>query len=116
MEFTHEVVDDVIVIHVNGSNLDASRSYEFKDEIKALVESKKIFRLIIDLKDVQFIDSSGLGCLIAALRLSHSGNGDVRLAGMCKQVQSVFELVSLNKLFQSYGTVDEAMQTFKVNV
>ena len=116
MEFTHEVIGDFIMVHVNGNNLDASRSYEFKDEIKELVESKKIYRLVIDLSAVEFIDSSGLGCLIAALRLSHSQNGEVRLCGLCKQVRSVFELVSLDKLFQSYDNAEAAVQSFKATV
>lgn len=116
MEFTHEIVNDILVVHVKGNNLDASRSYEFKDEIKDLLDETKHYNLAIDLSDVQFIDSSGLGCLIAALRLAHQGNGEVRLCGMCKQVKSVFDLVSLNKLFQSYTTTDEAVQSFKVPV
>lgn len=116
MEFTHEIIDDILLLRVNGSNLDASRSYEFKDEVKDIVESKGIYNLVIDLNSVLFIDSSGLGCLIAALRLSHTGNGDVRLSGMCRQVQSVFELVSLNKLFQTFDTYDEAIQSFRVSV
>lgn len=116
MEFTYEVIDDFILIHVNGDNLDASRSYDFKDEIKQLVDEKRIFRLVIDLSAVRFIDSSGLGCLIAALRLSHSGNGEVRLCGMCKQVRSVFELVSLDKLFPTFETPEDAVQSFRVPV
>ncbi len=90
--------------------------FEFKDEIKDLVEAKNIYNLVIDLDAVQFIDSSGLGCLIAALRLAHNGRGEVRLCRMCKQVQSVFDLVSLNKLFQTYDTVEAAVQSFKVSV
>ncbi len=116
MEFTHEVIDDFILIHVDGDNLDAGRSYEFKEEIKQLVDEKRIFRLVIDLSSIRFIDSSGLGCLIAALRLSHAGNGEVRLCGMCKQVRSVFELVSLDKLFLTFITPEEAVQSFRVSV
>lgn len=116
MEFTHEVIDDLIVVHVNGNNLDASRSYEFKDEIKELLEAKKNYRVIIDLSAIEFIDSSGLGCLIAALRLSHTHNGEVRLCGLCKQVRSVFELVSLDKLFLSFDNVEAAVQSFKAAV
>lgn len=116
MEFSHEILDDCIVVHINGSNLDASRSYEFKEELKELVESQKVFHLVIDLSNVQFIDSSGLGCLIAALRLAHSGKGVVRLCGMSKQVKSVFELVSLNKLFQTFDNAENAIQSFKVSV
>jgi len=72
-------------------------------------------RLVVDLADVSFIDSSGLGALVSALKtLKRSDNGgDVRLARVQPPVVSLLEIIRLNRVFTSYPTVEQAAQSFQ---
>jgi anti-sigma B factor antagonist len=67
--------------------------------------------VLLDLSDVDFIDSSGLGSLLSCLRTMNAKEGDLRLFGMRKPVQAMFELVRMHRLFAIYDTEDEACAT-----
>lgn len=64
--------------------------------------------LVVDMTGVTFIDSSGLGALVAAWRRARAEGGSVRLAGMRDHVRRVFDLTSLDRIFSIYNTVDAA--------
>ena len=69
-------------------------------------------RLIIDLEGVSFVDSSGLGSVVAALKQVRSSKGDLRLAAPNQQVRVVLELTALDRVFPYYATVEEALTDF----
>lgn len=69
-------------------------------------------RLIIDLEAVSFVDSTGLGSVIAALKMARSSKGDVRLAAPNQQVRVVLELTTLDRVFAYYPTVEDALTDF----
>jgi anti-anti-sigma factor len=69
-------------------------------------------RLIIDLEGVSFVDSSGLGSVVAALKQVRSSKGDLRLAAPNQQVRVVLELTTLDRVFPYYATVEEALTDF----
>lgn len=66
-------------------------------------------RLIVDLVDTQFLDSSGLGALIAGLKTTRQAGGDLRIARPNEQVQMVLELTQMNTVLRPYATVDAAL-------
>lgn len=66
-------------------------------------------RLVIDLAETQFMDSSGLGALIAALKTSRQAGGDLRIARPTEQVQVVLELTKMNTVLRPYPTVEAAL-------
>ena len=68
--------------------------------------------LIVDLSGLSFIDSSGLGALIGGLKTARQASGDLRLAQPTDQALSVLKLTSLDRVFRTYSTVEEAIDTF----
>ena len=64
--------------------------------------------VLLDLEAVDFIDSSGLGSLLSCLRTMNAKDGDLRLFGMRKPVQAMFELVRMHRLFAIYDNEEEA--------
>lgn len=68
--------------------------------------------LVVDLGDVQFIDSSGLGALIGGLKAARQAGGDLRIARAGEQARMVLSLTSLDRVFRLYDTVDEALAAF----
>jgi anti-anti-sigma factor len=66
-------------------------------------------RLVIDLGGTQFLDSSGLGALIAGLKTTRQAGGDLRIARPPEQVLMVLELTQMNTVLRPYPTVQAAL-------
>jgi anti-sigma B factor antagonist len=66
-------------------------------------------RIVVDLADTEFIDSSGLGALIAGLKAARTAGGDLRIARPPVQVTTVLELTNLHRILRPYATVAECL-------
>lgn len=91
--------------------LDMASAPAFRERVKQLVESGS-HRLIVDLGEVSFVDSSGLGAVIGGLKVARQAGGDLRIARANEQVKLVLELTSLNRLLQPYESLEEALEGF----
>ena len=67
---------------------------------------------VIDLKQVDFMDSAGLGTLIAVLKRITERGGDMKIACLQKKPRMVFEITRAYKVFEIYDTVEEALNAF----
>lgn len=65
-------------------------------------------RVAVDLKDVDFIDSSGLGALINGLKATRQAGGDLRIAGPGEQVRMVLELTNIDRVLKAYDSAETA--------
>jgi len=68
---------------------------------------------VIDLSQVDFMDSAGLGTLIATLKRITEVGGDMKIASLQKKPRMVFEITRAYKVFEIYDTVDDALNMFK---
>ena len=66
-------------------------------------------RLVVDLGQVTFIDSSGLGALVGGLKAARVAGDDLRIARPGGQARTVLELTTLDRVLRPYPTVDEAL-------
>jgi anti-sigma B factor antagonist len=100
----------VTVIAPSG-RLDVTGAPTLKDAISEAVKEGEP-RLVIDMEGVSFVDSTGLGSVIAALKLVRNSKGDLRLAAPNQQVRVVLELTTLDRVFAYYATVEDALTDF----
>src|SRR5688572_6030360 len=102
------------VVRPNGDRLDIEVAGDFRAMLLSLIEQGNR-HLVVDLNDVTFIDSSGLGALVSALKTLKrtNGPGDVRLARVQPPVVSLLEIIRLNRVFTSYPSVEQAIQSFQ---
>ncbi len=92
--------------------LDVTTAAEFRRLVSDIATSPNPPQyLVLDLHDVNFMDSSGLGALVSALKSIRNSNGDMVICGANDQVQMLFELTSMTKIFKVYATVDEFTST-----
>ncbi len=103
--------NDVIVIAIREERVDAHNSNDLKDELKSLFEAGKK-NVLIDLRDVRFIDSSGLGALVSGLKNAISHQGNLKLSSLQPQVKSMFELTRLHRVFDIYSNTEDAMDSY----
>ncbi len=102
-----------VVIAVKEERLDAHNSSELKDRILRILEEGGR-RLVIDLADVNFIDSSGLGALLSGYKNTNQRSGTFILSGLQPRVRSMFELTRLNRVFEIYPRLQEAISSHTV--
>jgi anti-sigma B factor antagonist len=102
------------IVRPTTDRLDIEVAAEFRGMLLSLIDQGSR-QLVVDLKDVTFIDSSGLGALVSALKTLKrgSGAGDVRLARVQPPVVSLLEIIRLNRVFTSYASVEQAVQSFQ---
>jgi anti-sigma B factor antagonist len=100
------------VVRPTTDRLDIEVAAEFRGMLLSLIDQGHR-QLIVDLVDVTFIDSSGLGALVSALKTLKrgSGSGDVRLARVQPPVVALLEIIRLNRVFTSYVSVEQAIQS-----
>jgi anti-anti-sigma factor len=65
-------------------------------------------RIVVDLSAVSFMDSSGLGALIAGLKKARQASGDLRIAGVNDQVATVLRLTNLDRVLRAHESVEAA--------
>lgn len=111
-----EVVNeqDTTVVRPTTERLDIEVAAEFRSRLLSLIDQGHR-RIVVDLQDVAFIDSSGLGALVSALKTLKRGNGDgdVRLARVQPSVTTLLEIIRLNRVFTSYASIEQAVQSFQ---
>jgi anti-sigma B factor antagonist len=111
MELTVDQTGDVGVAVIPVDELDASNAGEFKRDMLPVLQTNT--KLVLDLSRLNFVDSSGLGALLSCLRQLTARSGDLKLCGMSKQVRALFELVRMHRIFDIYGSREEAVSAFQ---
>jgi len=99
--------DENLSILALAGRLDALLAREFKNKIAEQLDAGRR-KLVLDMTAVDFIDSSGLGALVGSLKNVTKEQGEIRIAGLSPQVQTIFELTRLHRIFDLYKTVEAA--------
>ena len=96
-----------------SSALTAATVDTFREQLSNWQSAEpEVKNYVIDLKQVDFMDSAGLGTLIAVLKRITERGGDMKIACLQKKPRMVFEITRAYKVFEIYDTVDEALKLF----
>lgn len=98
------------VLTLEERKLDASVSPELKAEFLLLCKPQVTEKLIVDLAKVDSCDSSGLSALLIADRAMREHGGQVRLIHVHKKVMSILKIAQLDRVFQIYDSLAEALK------
>ncbi|MBM2575914.1 STAS domain-containing protein [Jannaschia sp. Os4] len=97
---------EVLVLTVNGRRVDAAGSVAFKEAVRDALAGAD-GRVVMDLSAVEFIDSSGLGALVASAKAA--GEGGLELAGAGPLVRKVLALTHMDRVFPLHDDVEAAL-------
>ncbi|MCB1342893.1 MAG: STAS domain-containing protein [Pseudooceanicola sp.] len=95
------------VVTVTSQRIDAAVAIQFKEDMRSATEGGS-GRVILDLSGVIFIDSSGLGAVVAAMK-QLNGVRKLDLAGLTSNVDKVFRLTRMDTVFRIYPSLDDAL-------
>ena len=107
MEFFRDEKGDVVVITVNLKRATMVEAEEFKQVLVNDIQ-RDFKKIVVDLSSCEFIDSTFLGSLVVSLKKLTGLGGDLRLVGF----HSMFELTRMYRVFESFKSADEAVQSF----
>ncbi|HEX3509377.1 MAG TPA: STAS domain-containing protein [Candidatus Dormibacteraeota bacterium] len=111
LEVQARQTDGGVTVLAPSGRLDVAGAPSLKEAVTEAVKTGPQ-KVVIDLEGVSFVDSTGLGSVIAALKLVRSSKGDLRLAAPNQQVRVVLELTTLDRVFPYFATVEEALTDF----
>jgi len=101
-------VDGWTVLAVSGE-IDIATAPSLRERLHHLLADDK-HRLIVDLDDVGFLDSTALGVLVGALKRARTDGGEVRIVCSQPRVRKVFEITRLDNAFDLFDAIDEAVR------
>lgn len=89
--------------------LSSSNSADLLNWVRERVEANQA-SLLIDLKNVLFMDSAGLGALVAAYKIAQQSNGELMLCSLNGQARMLLEMTGLESVFRIYESVEDCQQ------
>ncbi len=102
---------NAVVIELKGNVMGGEDTKNFNEYLHNLIEKGKK-NIVIDLSGVKFMNSSGLGMLIGALTTVKKADGQLKLARVTDKIESLLIITKLITIFESFDTVEEAVETF----
>lgn len=102
--------DGILICNING-DIDINSSPDIR-KIFSELTAKQEKKIIIDLSEVSYIDSSGLATLVEVLKKVKGYDGRLKLSNLADKVKGLFEITKLEKIFQIYDTVEGAISDF----
>ena len=110
MEISEERINDIYLLVLSGP-LDATCSAQLKDTVSAMIDAQKM-KILIDMSAVHFIDSSGLGMLVACLRSATAAGGILKITSLQESPRKLFEVTRLDRVFEIFNDRDTAVTEF----
>ena len=100
----------VIALAVGPVTLEVANADDFRAAVEAAIGEAR--QAVLDMRSVEFVDSSGLSALVALARFFRRRGGELRLAGLQRRVWTVFEVTRLYRAFEIHDTLAEAVESF----
>ena len=113
MQIGQRMVGDVAIIEITGDiTLSKGGDIMIKDKVQSLLQQGQR-KLVLDLGNVAYVDSAGLGQLVQVYATTSHLGGSLKLLRVTKRLKDLLVLTKLLTVFESYDTEDEAVASFK---
>lgn len=109
MYLKFDKIEDKLIVSLIGE-LDHHSAEEVRVKIDDRIDRDDIRKVVLDFKEVTFMDSSGIGVVIGRFKKMQSRTGKVCVADVSRNANKVFELSGLYKIIDSYSSIDEAVR------
>jgi anti-anti-sigma factor len=112
MDYLQEIHEDVVVQVVDLTRATLKEADEFKFTLSKIIE-KGYRKIVVDLSQCEFIDSTFLGALVVSLKKVTTMGGDLRLVGFHPAVHSMMELTRMHRVFESFPSKEDAINSYE---
>jgi anti-sigma B factor antagonist len=114
MKIKEKIENHVAVLSLSGKMMGGPETTALHDHIRGLMNDG-ISKVVIDLGGVKWINSSGLGVLMAAMTTLKNSEGQMKLANVTEKVESLLMITQLMRIFDTYDTIDRAVAAMSDN-
>ena len=112
MKTQFEIVDDVVVVTLKGKLMGGPETEECHQKMKEVI-AQGINKAAVDMSGAEWINSRGMGMLMACYVSLRNQGGELRIARETEKTKGLLKLTKLNTIFKSYETIDEAVESFR---
>lgn len=107
MKISSQLINDTLLATVEESRIDSAGAVQFKETMRQITETPSA-RVVLDLEHVTFLDSSGLGALVAVMKLLGSERR-LEVASLTENVAKVFKLTRMDTVFIVHASAQNAV-------
>ena len=111
LQATHRDAGSVTVVDLSGRITLGEGSALLRNTIRELLEEKR-FKILLNLADINYIDSAGIGELVSAYTAVKNRNGDLKLLNLTKKVHDLMQITRLFTVFEVHSNEAAALQSF----
>jgi anti-sigma B factor antagonist len=104
-------VDDIVIVDCSGRIVFGEESADLRDTVKMVITQSK--RIILNLSGVTYIDSGGLGTLVALYTTARNNGGSIKLANLTQRVGDLLQVTKLVTIFDVYESEEKAIESFR---
>jgi anti-sigma B factor antagonist len=103
--------DGIVVVDCGGRLVFGEETAALREKVKSLISQDS--RMVLNLADVTYIDSGGLGTLVALYTTARNAGGSIKLARLTKRVGDLLQVTKLLTVFEVFNSEEEAVQSFR---
>jgi anti-sigma B factor antagonist len=107
-----KAVDDVTLLDLRGRIVLGTENVSLRERVNQLVEGGHT-RIILNLEQVDYIDSVGLSSLVASFTAARKKGGDLKLLHLTKRVRDLLQITRLITVFETFENLDAAQKSFQ---
>jgi len=111
LKLTVRTVDDIVVVDCSGRIVFGEESADLRDTVKMVITQTK--RIVLNLSGVNYIDSGGLGTLVALYTTARNNGGWIKLANLTPRVGDLLQVTKLLTVFDVYDSEQKALDSFR---
>jgi anti-sigma B factor antagonist len=111
LKISSRTVDGILVLSCSGRIVFGEESSLLRDTVKKAIPDNK--RIVLNLGEVNYIDSGGLGTLVALHTTAHNAGGTIKLANLTKRVGDLLQVTKLLTVFDVHESEYEALESFR---
>ncbi|MEK7729212.1 MAG: STAS domain-containing protein [candidate division KSB1 bacterium] len=111
MTITEKAAGKIALLDFSGKIMGGPDAGLLNDKLHELIDQNKT-RIVVDLGNVDWMNSSGLGVLIQALNTMRNNGGDIKLANVTERIKSLLMITKLTRIFEIFDTVEDAVASF----
>lgn len=112
LKLTKRTVDGILAIECSGRIVFGEETSLLRDEVKKAI-ADNVKRIVLNLGEVNYIDSGGLGTLVGLHTTAHNAGASVKLANLTKRVGDLLQVTKLLTVFDVYNSEYEALESFR---
>jgi anti-sigma B factor antagonist len=111
MGISEERFNDVIILNLEGDLMGGPEAVSINETVNKYLDEGSL-KIVINMENVERVNSSGLGILIRALTTFKTNGGELKLAQINPKVENLLVITKLNTILESYGTIESAVNSF----